>query len=94
MLPWQQNFNHYFVCLDLFHLYGNFHLILSYNTRITGYLKDIYKGAIDTHLGSCLDKNKIVPGSCQCLTGPKSGSWLGSCQDPAMPLHSGSCEDL
>ena len=32
MLPWQQNFNHYFLCLDSLHLYDFFHLILAYNT--------------------------------------------------------------
>ena len=50
MLPWQQNFNHYFVCLVSFHLYGNFHLILSYNTRNQffgiEYTKNAFKDAI------------------------------------------------
>ena len=32
MLPSQQNFSHYFVCIDTFHLPGNFHLVLAYNT--------------------------------------------------------------
>ena len=32
MLPWQQNFYHYFVCIDSLHLSGNFHLVLAYNT--------------------------------------------------------------
>ena len=38
MLPWQQNFNHFFVCLHSLHLFANFHLILAHNTRITGNL--------------------------------------------------------
>ena len=32
MLPWQPNFNHYFVCLDSLHLYAKFCLILAYNS--------------------------------------------------------------
>ena len=38
MLPWQQNFNLYFVCLDSLHLFTNFHLILACNTLVTAYL--------------------------------------------------------
>ena len=38
MLPWQQNFYQYFVCLDSFNPYANFHLIFAYNTWITEYL--------------------------------------------------------
>ena len=32
MLPWQQNFKHYLVCIDFLHLFANFNLILAYNT--------------------------------------------------------------
>ena len=41
MLPWQQNFLHFFACLKLFHLYTNFHLILTNNSLIIAHL-DIY----------------------------------------------------
>ena len=32
MLPWKQNFNHFFVCVHSLHLFANFHLIFAHNT--------------------------------------------------------------
>ena len=38
MLPWKQNFYHYFVFVDSLHLHNNFHLILEYLTNLCSYL--------------------------------------------------------
>ena len=52
VFPHQQQIENYFKTLCQFLGYTVVHEILG-----------SYKGVIGTHLGSCLDKNKIVPGS-------------------------------